>query len=81
MTNSAVFFWGSREANSQTNSPQEADDRPKRSSVCEFCGLDGLLTARSANYVVCRLHDLWTVSVDRMVCGMYDLRLYDLQSV
>ena len=23
------FFWGSGEANSQTNSPQEADDRPK----------------------------------------------------
>ena len=23
------FFWGGGEANSQTNSPQEADDRPK----------------------------------------------------
>ena len=43
----SVFFWGSGEANSQTNSPQEADDRPK-----------SLQSVNSVALMVCRLYGL-----------------------
>ena len=79
-----VFFWGSGEANSQTNSPQEATDRPNSvqtiySVDCKVCRQYSLPIVWSIGYMTvsadCRLYGLQTVrSVDCMIYKLYGIQ-------
>ena len=90
------FFWGSGEANSQTNSPQEADDRPKslqsvNSVALMVCWQYGLPIIWSAGYMICRLCLQTVWSAGYMICRLclqtvwsvacMVCRLYDLRTV
>ena len=89
----AVF---SGEANSQTNSPQEADDRPKslqsvNSVALMVCWQYGLPIIWSAGYMICRLCLQTVWSAGYMICRLclqtvwsvacMVCRLYDLRTV
>ena len=90
------FFWGGGEANSQTNSPQEADDRPKslqsvNSVALMVCWQYGLPIIWSAGYMICRLCLQTVWSAGYMICRLclqtvwsvacMVCRLYDLRTV